>query len=161
MSDPISSFRHLTPFRHFVLVESLAEFVIRLTGQCAINAGMQYDLRLTNRRKRAEMSVIRVGSLPRCDPMRFVASTCKPSDRQSNSLQRPIPCSGFEGKTQSLNQLMGTPMRHKGAGSNEISKALHSAWHLPALVRGKNGFAQPRPYYFQICGNKVPGLRRR
>jgi len=45
------------------LVASLAEFVIRLTGQCAINAKMQYDLQLTNRRKRAEISVIRVGML--------------------------------------------------------------------------------------------------
>ena len=45
------------------LVASVAEFVIRLTGQCAINAKMQYDLQLTNRRKRAEISVIRVGML--------------------------------------------------------------------------------------------------
>ena len=41
----------------------MAEFVIRLTGQCAINAKMQYELQLTNRRKRAEISVIRVGML--------------------------------------------------------------------------------------------------
>ena len=45
------------------LVASVAEFVIRLTGQCAVNAKMQYDLQLTNRRKRAEISVIRVGML--------------------------------------------------------------------------------------------------
>ena len=45
------------------LVASLAEFVIRLTGQCAANAKMQYDLQLTNRRKRAEISVIRLGML--------------------------------------------------------------------------------------------------
>ena len=45
------------------LVASVAEFVIRLTGQCAINAHLQYDLQLTNRRKRAEISVIRVGML--------------------------------------------------------------------------------------------------
>ena len=45
------------------LVASLAEFVIRLTGQCAANAKMQHDLQLTNRRKRAESSVIRVGML--------------------------------------------------------------------------------------------------
>ena len=42
---------------------SVAEFVIRLTGQCAINAHLQYELQLTNRRKRAEISVIRVGML--------------------------------------------------------------------------------------------------
>ena len=51
-------------------VASLAEFVIRLTGQCAINAHLQYDLQLTNRRKRAEISVIRVGMLLLCDAFR-------------------------------------------------------------------------------------------
>ena len=45
------------------MVASLPEFVIRLTGQCAVNAKMQYDLQLTNRRKRAELSVIRAGML--------------------------------------------------------------------------------------------------
>ena len=45
------------------LVASVAEFVIRLTGQCAISTKMQYKLQLTNRRKRAEISVIRVGML--------------------------------------------------------------------------------------------------
>jgi len=45
------------------LVASLAEFVIRLTGQCAINQHLQYELQLTNRRKRAEISVLRVGML--------------------------------------------------------------------------------------------------
>ena len=45
------------------LVASVAELVIRLTGQCAINAKMQYELQLTNRRKRAEISVIQVGML--------------------------------------------------------------------------------------------------
>ena len=45
------------------MVASVAEFVIRLTGQCAINAHLQYDLQLRNRRKRAEITVIRVGML--------------------------------------------------------------------------------------------------
>ena len=45
------------------LMASVAEFVIRLTGQCAINAHLQYELQLPNRRKRAEISVIRVGML--------------------------------------------------------------------------------------------------
>ena len=45
------------------LMASVAEFVIRLTGQCAINAHLQYELQLPNRCKRAEISVIRVGML--------------------------------------------------------------------------------------------------
>lgn len=45
------------------LIASLAEFVLRLIGQCAINHGLQYDLQLTNRRSRPEISVIRVGML--------------------------------------------------------------------------------------------------
>ena len=46
-----------------VLIASLAEFVLRLIGQCAINEALQYDLQLTNRRSRLEISVIRVGRL--------------------------------------------------------------------------------------------------
>ena len=45
------------------LIASLAEFVLRLIGQCAINHHLQYDLQLTNRKKRPEISVIRVGML--------------------------------------------------------------------------------------------------
>lgn len=54
-----------TPERLAVLslIASLAEFVLRLIGQCAINHRLQYDLQLTNRKKRPEISVIRVGML--------------------------------------------------------------------------------------------------
>ena len=54
-----------TPARLAVLalIASLAEFVLRLIGQCAINHHLQYDLQLTNRKKRPEISVIRVGRL--------------------------------------------------------------------------------------------------
>jgi hypothetical protein len=54
-----------TPARLAVLalIASLAEFVLRLMGQCAINGALQYDLQLTNRRTRPELSVIRVGRL--------------------------------------------------------------------------------------------------
>ena len=45
------------------LIASLAEFVLRLIGQCAINHHLQYDLQLTNRKKRPQISVIRVGIL--------------------------------------------------------------------------------------------------
>jgi hypothetical protein len=41
----------------------LAEFVLRLIGQCAINHHLQYDLQLTNRKTRPEISVIRIGRL--------------------------------------------------------------------------------------------------
>ena len=58
-----SGSRSTTRWAALALVASVAEFVIRLSGQCAINAKMQYDLQLTNRRKRAEISVIRVGML--------------------------------------------------------------------------------------------------
>jgi len=65
------------------LVASVAEFVIRLTGQCAINAKMQYDLQLTNRRKRAEISVIRVGVLLLRDTLRgFNAAAFRETIRQ-------------------------------------------------------------------------------
>ena len=37
--------------------------MLRLIGQCAINHRLQYDLQLTNRKKRPEISVIRVGRL--------------------------------------------------------------------------------------------------
>ena len=54
-----------TPERLAVLalIASLAEFVLRLIGQSAINHHLQYDLQLTNRRTRPEISVIRVGRL--------------------------------------------------------------------------------------------------
>ena len=54
-----------TPERLAVLalIASLAEFVLRLVGQCAINHHLQYDLQLTNRKARPEISVIRVGIL--------------------------------------------------------------------------------------------------
>ena len=54
-----------TPARLAVLalIASLAEFVLRLIGQCAINHHLQYDLQLTNRRNRPEISVIRIGML--------------------------------------------------------------------------------------------------
>ena len=54
-----------TPERLAVLalIASLAEFVLRLIGQCAIDGHLQYDLQLTNRKKRAEISVIRTGRL--------------------------------------------------------------------------------------------------
>ena len=54
-----------TPERLAVLslIASLAECVLRLIGQCAINHHLQYDLQLTNRKKRPEISVIRVGML--------------------------------------------------------------------------------------------------
>ena len=58
-----SGSRSTTRWAALALVASVAEFVIRLTGQCAINAKMQHNLQLTNRRKRAEISVIRVGML--------------------------------------------------------------------------------------------------
>ena len=58
-----SGSRSTTRWAALAMVASLAEFVIRLTGQCAIDAHLQYDLQLTNRRKRAEISVIRVGML--------------------------------------------------------------------------------------------------
>jgi hypothetical protein len=45
------------------LIASLAEFVLRLIGQCAINHHLQHDLQLTNRKSRPELSVIRVGML--------------------------------------------------------------------------------------------------
>ena len=45
------------------LIASLAEFVLRLIGQCAINHHLQYDLQLTNRKTHPEISVIRVGRL--------------------------------------------------------------------------------------------------
>lgn len=61
----LSSSASRTPQRLAVLalIASLAEFVLRLIGQCAINEHLQYDLQLTNRRTRAEISVIRVGML--------------------------------------------------------------------------------------------------
>jgi Transposase DDE domain len=54
-----------TPERLTVLalIASLAEFVLRLIGQCAINHHLQYDLQLTNRKTHPEISVIRVGRL--------------------------------------------------------------------------------------------------
>lgn len=54
-----------TPERLAVLalIASLAEFVLRLIGQCAINHHLQHDLQLTNRKSRPEISVIRVGML--------------------------------------------------------------------------------------------------
>ena len=54
-----------TPERLAVLalIASLAEFVLRLIGQCAINHHLQYDLQLTSRKTRPEISVIRVGRL--------------------------------------------------------------------------------------------------
>lgn len=54
-----------TPQRLAVLalIASLAEFVLRLIGQCAMNQNLQYDLQLTNRKTRPEISVIRVGKL--------------------------------------------------------------------------------------------------
>jgi hypothetical protein len=54
-----------TPERLAVLalIASLAEFVLRLIGQCAINHHLQYDLQLTNRKTRPEISVIRMGML--------------------------------------------------------------------------------------------------
>jgi hypothetical protein len=54
-----------TPERLTVLalIASLAEFVLRLIGQCAINHHLQYDLQLTNRKTRPEISVIRIGRL--------------------------------------------------------------------------------------------------
>ena len=58
-----SGSRSTTRWAALAMVASLAEFVIRLTGQCAINAHLQYELQLTNRRKRAEISVIRLGML--------------------------------------------------------------------------------------------------
>ncbi len=45
------------------LIASLAEFVFRLIGQCAIKHHLQYDLQLTNRKSRPEISVIRAGKL--------------------------------------------------------------------------------------------------
>jgi hypothetical protein len=45
------------------LLASLAEFVLRLIGPCALNHHLQYDLQLTNRKTRPEISVIRVGML--------------------------------------------------------------------------------------------------
>lgn len=54
-----------TPERLAVLalIASLAEFVLRLIGQCAINHHLQHDLQLTNRKSRPELSVIRIGML--------------------------------------------------------------------------------------------------
>lgn len=54
-----------TPERLAVLalIASVAEFALRLIGQCAINHHLQYDLQLTNRKTRPELSVIRVGKL--------------------------------------------------------------------------------------------------
>ncbi|TAG49500.1 MAG: hypothetical protein EAZ30_03640, partial [Betaproteobacteria bacterium] len=54
-----------TPERLAVLalIASLAEFALRLIGQCAINHHLQYDLQLTNRKDRPEISVIGVGKL--------------------------------------------------------------------------------------------------
>lgn len=54
-----------TPARLSILalIASLAEFVLRLIGQSAIKHHLQYDLQLTNRRSRPEISVIRVGML--------------------------------------------------------------------------------------------------
>ena len=45
------------------LIASLAEFVVRLMGETAISQHQQYDLQLTNRRSRPEISCIRVGLL--------------------------------------------------------------------------------------------------
>ena len=45
------------------LIACLAEFVLRLIGQTAINNHQQYDLQLTNRRSRPEISCIQVGLL--------------------------------------------------------------------------------------------------
>ena len=45
------------------LIACLAEFVLRLIGQTAINNHQQYDLQLTNRRSRSEISCIQVGLL--------------------------------------------------------------------------------------------------
>lgn len=45
------------------LIACLAEFVLRLIGQTAINQCKQYDLQLTNRRSRPEISCVQVGIL--------------------------------------------------------------------------------------------------
>lgn len=45
------------------LIASLVAFVLHLIGQCAINLSLQYALQLTNRKTRAEISVIRIGQL--------------------------------------------------------------------------------------------------
>lgn len=45
------------------LIACLAEFVLRLIGQTAISQRKQYDLQLTNRRSRPEISCIQVGVL--------------------------------------------------------------------------------------------------
>lgn len=45
------------------LIACLAEFVLRLIGQTAINNDQQYDLQLTNRRSRPELSCMQVGLL--------------------------------------------------------------------------------------------------
>lgn len=54
-----------TPARLAVLalIASLPELALRLIGQCAINHHPQYDLQLTNRKSRPEISMIRVGRL--------------------------------------------------------------------------------------------------
>ena len=45
------------------LIACLAEFVLRLIGQTAIGKSLQYDLQLTNRRSRPELSCLQVGRL--------------------------------------------------------------------------------------------------
>ena len=45
------------------LIACLAEFALRLIGETAINNEQQYDLQLTNRRSRPEISCIQVGLL--------------------------------------------------------------------------------------------------
>ena len=54
-----------TPERLAVLalIASLAESVLRLIGQCAVDHHLQYDVQLTNRKTHPEISVIRVGRL--------------------------------------------------------------------------------------------------
>lgn len=45
------------------LIACLAEFVLRVIGQTAVNQQKQYELQLTNRKHRAELSVFKLGQL--------------------------------------------------------------------------------------------------
>jgi hypothetical protein len=45
------------------LIACLAEFVLRLIGQTAIGKSLQYELQLSNRRSRPELSCLQVGRL--------------------------------------------------------------------------------------------------
>jgi len=55
--------RSLERLAVLALIASLVVFMLQLIGQCASTLAVQYELQLTNRKSRPEISVIRIGQL--------------------------------------------------------------------------------------------------